>query len=436
VLLPRDVARAWWPLAMSWMFMSFELPALSAVVARLPEPSVHLAAYGGVVFPIALIIESPIIMLLAASTALCVDEPSYRKVWRFMHRAGALLTALHLLVACTPLYDVVLDLALDAPPEVVEPARLGLLIMTPWTWSIAYRRFHQGLLIRFGRSRIVGFGTGVRLAANAVALAVCWFAQAPGIVTATAAVAAGVVAEALWIGWWVRPVVRGPLAERPHGPGLTSRGFARFYIPLALTSLLYLAVQPLGSAAMGRMPAALASLAAWPVLHGLLFFSESFGIAFQEVVVALAGRPGATAVLRRFGVWLAILTTGSLLFLAATPLALVWFRDVSGLEFDLAKLAATALWLAVPMPALVVAQSLTQGLLVHGHRTAGVTEAVACFLVVSSTVLAAGVQLARAPGLVVAVGAFTCGAVVQTAWLVWRSRDRLRGGHHSMSDGT
>ena len=71
------IARVWWPLAASWLLMGAELPALSAVIARLPHPEINLAAYGGVVFPLALIIESPIIMLLAASTALCKDWASY-----------------------------------------------------------------------------------------------------------------------------------------------------------------------------------------------------------------------------------------------------------------------------------------------------------------------------------------------------------------------
>jgi hypothetical protein len=87
--------------------MGAELPALSAVVARLPEPAINLAAYSGIVFPIALIIESPIIMLLAASTALSKDVASYRKIWKFMMIAGASLTALHALVVFTPLYYVV-----------------------------------------------------------------------------------------------------------------------------------------------------------------------------------------------------------------------------------------------------------------------------------------------------------------------------------------
>jgi len=48
---------------------------------------------------LALIIEAPIIMLLAASTALSKDLPSYRLIRRFMMWAGGLLTGLHILVA-------------------------------------------------------------------------------------------------------------------------------------------------------------------------------------------------------------------------------------------------------------------------------------------------------------------------------------------------
>ena len=82
------VYRTWWPLAASWLMMGLELPAVSAVMARLPEPTVSLAAYGGVVFPLALLIESPIIMLLSASTALSRDWPSYRLVRRAMLTMG------------------------------------------------------------------------------------------------------------------------------------------------------------------------------------------------------------------------------------------------------------------------------------------------------------------------------------------------------------
>ena len=98
------IFKTWWPLALSWLFMGLEQPLVGAVIARLAEPTVHLAALGGVVFPIALIIEAPIIMLLAASTALSKDWASYGKLYRFTMWAGGLLTLLHILLVFTPLY--------------------------------------------------------------------------------------------------------------------------------------------------------------------------------------------------------------------------------------------------------------------------------------------------------------------------------------------
>ena len=98
------IIRTWLPLAASWLLMGAELPLLSAVVARLDNPDIHLAAYSGIVFPLALVIESPIIMLLTAATALGRDLNSYHKLWRLTNLLGLALTALHMLLAFTPLY--------------------------------------------------------------------------------------------------------------------------------------------------------------------------------------------------------------------------------------------------------------------------------------------------------------------------------------------
>ena len=185
-LTVRRIVRTWWPLAASWLLMGAELPVLSAVVARLADPEINLAAYGGVVFPLALVIESPIIMLLAASTALSRDWGSYVKLHRFMMLTSASLTALHALIAFTPLYYVVVRGVLGAPAEIVEPARLGLMIMLPWTWAIAYRRFNQGVLIRFGHSRAVGVGTVIRLISDGAVLLTGYLVGVlPGVVVAT-----------------------------------------------------------------------------------------------------------------------------------------------------------------------------------------------------------------------------------------------------------
>lgn len=420
--LPR-VVRLWVPLAASWLMMAAEQPLMTAVVARMADQKVHLAAWGAVVFPIALVIEAPIIMLLAASTALCEDWASYRKVRRFMHASGAALTVLHVAVAFTPLYDLVTGGLLDTPPDVARAARPGLQLMTPWTWAIAYRRFQQGVLIRFEHGRAVTQGTLVRLAAVAGALT---FGAAgtdwPGVVVGSFAIAAGVTAEALFAGIVVRPFVRRLRSALPSSTPLDRRRFLGFYVPLAMTPLVVLCLQPLGAAAMGRMPAEIDSLAAWSPVWTLVFLPRSVGMAYNEVVVALVAERGAVRALRRFSVLLLAGTTGALLLVAATPLAGLWFEEVQGLAPDLAGIARVAAVVALPMPAYQVLQSWYQGALVKARRTAPVTEAVVLYGAIAGGLCWLGVRLGATAGIHWALGAFVVAGVCQTAWLWARSR--------------
>jgi hypothetical protein len=418
------ILKTWWPLAASWLLMSAELPALSVVVARLPNPEVNLAAYGGVVFPLALIIESPIIMLLAASTALSKDMDSFRKIRKFMMTAGATLTAFYILVAFTPLYYIVVEQILGAPAAIVQPARIGLMIMTPWTWAIAYRRFHQGVLIRFGHSQNIGLGTLIRLTADGLVLAVGFtLGNIPGIVVATSAVITGVLCEAIYVGWAVRPVVRIELQQAsPVKPPLTSRSFLTFYIPLAMTSFLVLLSNPIGSAAISRMPEALASLATWTVVTGLISMFRSMGTAFNEVVVALLDEPYSSPNLKRFSIVLSMIGTAVLLLVAITPLSAWWFEQVSALPAHLADMARLGLWIALPLPALSVIQSWFQGAILHGRRTRGITEAVVIYLATSALILVGGVMWGNMVGLYIGLAALVASTFTQTVWLWLRSR--------------
>ena len=427
-LAMRRVVQTWWPLAASWLFMAAEGPMMSAVVARLADPEIHLAAWGGVVWALALIIESPIIMLLSASTALSKDWESYCKLRRFMMVASAVLTVLHILVAFTPLYyRIVVDI-IGAPAEIVEPGRVGMMIMIPWTWAIAYRRFNQGVLIRFGLSRAVGLGTAVRLGADGMVLAIGYLiGTVPGIVVATCAIATGVVIEAVYVGLRVRPVLRGPLRQAaPVEPSLTLRSFLEFYTPLAITALLGMLAQPMVSATLSRMPGAVDSLASWSVVSGFVFMLRSMSYAFNEVVIALLDEPRAAHNLRRFAICLAVLTSSALLTIAATPLATFWFGRVSSLNPRLVAMARIGLWIALPVPGLNAFLSWYQGTIVHSRRTRAITEAVVVFLLAGGAVLSAGVIWGQMTGLYIGLTALGIGIFAQTSWLWWRSRPAMR----------
>jgi len=427
-LSPRRILALWWPLAASWLLMGVELPLFTACVARMPEPEVNLAAYGSLVFPIALVIEAPIMMLLAAATALASDRESWGRVRRFMHKASACLTVLHVTIAFTPLFDWLARDVFGVPPEVIEPARLGLCIMTPWTWSIAYRRTHQGVLIRHERSRPVVLGTVLRLAANASVYLLGFTLlrrglELSGIVVGACAIACGVLSEAAFIGWCTRALLRDrPLLPGPEGAVLTRAAFLRFYVPLALTPLIALVTQPVGAAAMAHMREPLLSLAAWPGVHGLLFLVRTGGFAFNEVVLSLLVVPGARAALRRFGFQLGAASSAILLVLAATPLASAWFDGVMGLPQEVGDLAVGAAAFGVPWPFLQALQSWFQGSLTHLRRTRYVTEAMLVFFFVVTAAFYLGVRATDWRGIHFAVLVLTLASVSQTAWLAVRYR--------------
>ena len=424
-LTTKQIVTTWWPLAFSWLLMSAEQPALAAVVLRLPNGEINMAAFGGITFPLALIIEAPIIMLLAASTALSKDWDSFQKLKRYMFTASVILTIVHILVAFTPLYDFVARVVLGSPAETIEPGRIGLMIFTPWTWAIAYRRFHQGMLIRFNRSYTIGAGTLIRISANVLVLVGGFLlGNIPGIVVASCAVIFGVFCEAVYVGIAAQQTISGALRRAvPDSTPLNFRFFMRFYIPLVLTSLLVLLVQPIGSAALGRMPMAIASLAAWPVVAGLVMLFRSLGTAFNEVVVALLHIPKARQALWRFCLALCVITTLALLAVTATPLSAWWFGTVTGLEPDRAPMAMAALWFLLPLPALTVLQSWYQGSLMHHRQTRSITESVVVFLVTSVLGLAACAAWSPAAGLYSAAAVFTVANLIQTGWLWMRAKN-------------
>ncbi|HEX7949036.1 MAG TPA: hypothetical protein VF494_01705, partial [Candidatus Limnocylindrales bacterium] len=147
---------------------------------------------------------------------------------------------------------------------------------------------------------------------------------------AAAAQAFGVICEATYAGLRVRPILRDQLRPAPAVPLIGWREFFAFYIPLALTSLLSLIWQPIGSAALSRMPRPVESLAVFPVLTGLIFLLRGPAMALNEVVVALMDEPRAYHPLRRFtGLLTGVLTVITLVF--TVGLSGWWFRSVAAL---------------------------------------------------------------------------------------------------------
>lgn len=431
----RRIAAFWLPLAGTWLMMAAEGPYLAAIIARLEQPTENLAAFG-VAFALAIIIEAPVIMLMAASTALVTDAASYAALRRFTWALGAALTVVQVVVILPPVFDRLAVSLIGLPPDVARLTHQGLAIMLPWPIAIGYRRFRQGLLIRRGRTRLVTCGTALRLAAmSAAALAAARAPEMEGVHVATIALAVGVVVEAAASRFMTRGIVaelragaadpagagRAPQAPAAAEPAaaLTMPAIFRFYLPLALTSILAMAVQPAVTFFVGQSRSALESLAVLPVIHGLTFLFRALGLSYQEVGIALFGeRWEQYRPIRNFGCLLAAVAAGGLGLIVFTPLAAVWFEGVSGLSPELAAFALAPAQILALLPAGSVWICFQRSVLVHARRTAPITWAGIVEVAVVVVLLAVTTRVLSWVGAVGAATAIVGGRLAGTLFLL------------------
>jgi hypothetical protein len=356
----------WLPLAASWLLMALETPYLNAALARISEAERMIASFG-LVASLSITIESPVISLLATATALARSRQNYLLLRRFTQHLILGTTLLQFLIGWTPLFDIVVVDLMGVPESLHDPVRLGLRLMLLWSAAIAWRRFKQGVMIRYGQSRYVGQGTVVRLLASAGAgtlLAV--FTDLAGVAVGSLALSLGVIAEAAYAHWVARPLIAREFGEHAADNGgldISYRELVGFHWPLATSNLLFLFTQPLIAAALARGPLPETALAAWPVLNGLLFITRSPEMALPEVAIALHEQPESEPQMKRFALSLGLAASAFLALVSFTPLSSVYFGSLIGVNAELAAIAASGAGLAVLMPLAMGFVAVNRGLL-------------------------------------------------------------------------
>ena len=420
----REVGRVYLPLALSWIMMSAETPVSTAVINRLPNAEPNLAAFLAVL-ALSLFIESPVIDLLATSTTLATDSARFRAVRRFTVWLMVWVTVVHALVALTPLYDVVAYQLVNLPREVGELARWPMAVMIPWSAAIGWRRFHQGLLIRSGRTRAIGIGTALRLVSiSSVGVLGLLDGRFTGVQVAALALVVSVVVESLYVWRAAGSTVSRLLAVPASGEGLTTRTLLSFHLPMAASTMVVLTSMPLVTRFLASGPDALLAMNGWQVSIALSFLMRTITLALPEVVISLSGRPGSEPLLRRF-----CLTTGwslvglSVLF-AVLRVDVWWFTRVLGASAEVAEAAHVGFWACCLLPLGNAGSSYVRGRLTAMHATKPRLWAIGvniCFLVGSMVGLAA----AGVHGVLMAAGALTLSLFAEWAVLAGFLRFRL-----------
>ncbi len=412
--------------------MTIEGPITSATVSRLPDSITMLAAYG-VVISLSVFIESPIINLLATSTALVKDQASYRLGQKFTLALIIPLTLLTAAIGFIPsFFNLIVQNILGVPAEIALWVRPGMQVMLLFTAAIGWRRFQQGVLINLDEGRCIAQGTGVRLVIMAVILfAIAFGTDLPGILVGTIGLIIGIIAESLFITYHTRRGVKN-LPLQKEGDPLTINQLFWFHMPLAGTSILILIVQPLVAAALARMSNPTESLAAWPVIFQMLLVFRAPALSLPEVVIAKTDGPESWLPIRTFAQTMTIVMLALMGLFVFTPLSDLYFANLQGLEDNLVQMIKQATpWLLL-FPALWVINSWLRGLLIRFGATTAVNGSMAANLIVTIAVLLSGVAL-QAPGLVTASVAMVLAAAAETAYQAWRLGRVIDGGYQLLA---
>jgi len=429
----RTVAAVYIPLAAMWIMMGVEQPGLNAVIARLPAAELQLAAFG-VTFSLALIVESPVLQMLAAATALTTGRGNYRRLTNFMHVLAGALTVIHTLLALPPVYRFLIEKSAGIPHELIEPSRLAFTVMIPWAAAVGYRRLWQGILIKYGKAKVVPVTMITRLVVTALGLGTGLFLRSiPGALVAAGSVILGVIAGAVSSYLFARPVIRREFHSRPGAAEagyadkkqdeqeMSTRALLSFYVPLALTSVIVLGARPLLTFGIAQAPMATRSLAVWPVIIAFTFLFQSLALALQEAVIALYRREEDLVVIKRFSYALAGLLLLTFWLVVLTPVWRLWFGGVAGLTPRLIEMVHLPLAIVTLFPTFFVFVSLYRGILVKRRHTRTITRAVMLNSTTLAVVMFGGAFLLPVAGAVTAAIAFSLSIFLEVLYLHYYS---------------
>jgi hypothetical protein len=419
-LRTRTILSFWAPLAATWLMMAVEGPYVAAIIARLADPIHNLAAYG-VAFSFAFMAEAPVIMMMTAANALVSDRRSLLALRRFSFRLNVSLTVAMIVGVLPPVFRFFTDRIIGLPPDLAHLTHVSVSFLVLWPAAVGYRRFYQGILVRHHMPRRVAYGTLVRLATMSLTAAgLALLTDLPGAYIGSLALGGGVIAEALASRWMARAIV-ARLLSGPDVPGavLSMRDVTRFYVPLALTSLLPIIVNPLVTFFLGRSRSPVESLAVLPVVTGFVFIFRSGAIAYQEVAVALSGDdPQRERRIARVAMQLAGLSAFALGGILFTPLGRVYFVAVSGLSPILAAFASWPARMLALLPALDYVLSLQRARFVLMKRTRIITAGTIAEAAAIVLALVVGIEFLDVVGAMAAATAILLGRVCGNVVLV------------------
>ncbi len=420
------LSRLYTPLALSWVFMALEQPALNRILNGLPDFELAKAALY-LVMALALFFESPVIDLLSTATALSRNAANVVRLRQFCLLTMGVTIVLNGLVGFTPVFDIIATQWLSQPAAVVEASRTPFQIMLFWAAFIGWRRCHHGFMIRTGLTRAIGVGTVLRIVVLiAVGAGGAYGLGLPGLHAVAWALLISVIAETAFTHWAARPAVAQLMRQEPTGPALSFGEIARFHAPQTATTLVIMLSAPAISMALGRSADPVANQSAWTLAFNLIWLMRAATYALPELVIAHGDQAEDAPVLWRFCLTVGLSLSLGLAILSVPPIGHAVFQGILKSSPEESARALPVILMATLLPLLNGLMSFYRGMLTRVGRTMSRLYAIFAGVTSMMVFLITSIWL-QWPGLVGASVAILAGQIFEGAVLAWAWRRAERG---------
>jgi progressive ankylosis protein len=419
-----DLWREFLPLSLSDVTMACGDPLQTTTLAHLPDARNTIAAVG-IARSIAIFFESPIIMILHASNALAPNPDSRKALWRFVLLAGSVLSGLLFLLSVPIVFSIVGDGWLGIPPALSPIARMVLLLMGPWAFAIAWRRYFQGLLIYHGRAKAIAKASLWRLGTIALIMGVGFGLKSPGGLLAGFAMVSGAIVEAVVV---TIAAKRYRVTDSPPPPTEAKLQalpknlpeVVKFYIPLANSMMVVWGGRVLLVGILARSQDSALALAAWAAAWGVITVISNSTRMIQQIVIKYRHQV-SDAMLLKFTLTVGLICSFVLFTMSSTAMGNTIVTAFVGDDRDLVASIKPVLQICMLIPLLIALQNATQGFLVSAGRTGTVNLSTwlgtGTLLLVATLMVNAGVS-----GAIAAAIAMVSALSIEITCLFFKSR--------------
>lgn len=423
------LARYVLPLAVTAIVLELGQQFLSAGMARVPQATQTLAAYG-LAWGLVLLLSSPLGQAKELGLVMVATPQSWRQVRLFVLILGLLSMSVAVALTFGPVSRVVIEGLHGVDAELAANVRLALLLFIPYPLLRGLALFHAGILMRVQKAALVSYAMLANLAASIVAILILLpipaIRQQP-ILLPVLAIYTGIffqLAIAVWGAYRHRDRLFRMGAKSYRDAAYVSMSdIARFFWPLALIWFIQEMSRPMINLFVARGPNPTAALAILAVLYTLGRIPYGWLNEIRSLPSAFREEPESQRYIRRFAIACAFVSLAMMLIMFWSPLRSVILERLIGVEASLAEDAHIPLLIFSFYSFIVTARGYYTGIGLRDRRTQALAPSAPARIVailIALTVL----PMLGIYGATLGIAALTIGFAAETVTVWWGVRGR------------